>query len=145
MGEMPQMYAGDLDSRQAWTLLDTEANAVLVDVRTRAEWTFVGIPDLSSLNREPVCIEWQSFPAMQIDPDFVDMLKTEIGTDNLSRPLLFLCRSGSRSRAAAMAMTAEGYTRCFNIADGFEGPIDQHRHRGGVAGWKAEQLPWHQG
>ncbi len=145
MGDLPQMYAGDLDSRQAWTLLDSEADAVLVDVRTRAEWTFVGIPDLSSLNRAPVCIEWQSFPSMQIDPDFVDTLKTEIGTDNSSRPLLFLCRSGSRSRTAAMAMTAEGYTRCFNIADGFEGPTDQHRHRGGVAGWKAEQLPWHQG
>ena len=61
-----------------------------------------------------------------------------------SAPVYFLCRSGARSRAAALAMTQAGQERCYNIADGFEGPLDDKHRRGAVEGWKAHDLPWAQ-
>lgn len=138
-------YAGDIDAGQAWALLEAESSAVLVDVRTTGEWTYVGVPDLSGLGKKPVLIEWQVFPAMQINSGFTDELTARIGDRDKGRALLFLCRSGVRSKVAAMAMTTCDYTRCYNISNGFEGPLDQQGHRGGVAGWKAEHLPWVQG
>jgi rhodanese-related sulfurtransferase len=60
-------------------------------------------------------------------------------------PIYFICRSGTRSMAAAQAAKAAGYKHVFNIKDGFEGPPDARGHRGGVAGWKADGLPWKQG
>ena len=58
--------------------------------------------------------------------------------------IYFLCRSGVRSKHAAIAMTEAGWARCFNIASGFEGPPDPAGHRGTVDGWKAQGLPWTQ-
>lgn len=139
------MYAGDLDSSQAWARLEADPSAALVDVRTAAEWTFVGIPDLSALGRKPVFVEWQSYPSMTVDPAFVNRLSGDIGETDKDRAIFFLCRSGGRSRSAAQAMTSAGYARCFNISDGFEGPVDQDGHRGTTAGWKANNLPWTQG
>lgn len=135
-------YAGDLPSKQAWDLLSTDKRAQLVDVRTVAEWMFVGTPDLSALDKKPILLSWQVYPTMQINPEFVG----EVAKRAPSRdaPLLFLCRSGARSRSAAEAMTAAGYSRCYNIANGFEGPVDGKRHRGQAAGWKADRLPWTQ-
>jgi rhodanese-related sulfurtransferase len=139
-------YAGDIDVRQAWTLLKADPKAQLVDCRTAAEWTFVGLPDLSSLGRGALCIEWQSYPAMAVDPDFAKRAAEQlrgvgVGDDT---PVLFLCRSGARSRAAAIAMTRAGFTRAYNIAGGFEGDVDHDGHRGRRAGWKASDLPWRQ-
>lgn len=133
-------YAGDLRPSEAWDLLARDAEAVLVDVRSRPEWMFVGIPDLSALRKQPVLLSWQDFPAMTVNPDFPNRLAETV--PSRTTPLLFLCRSGARSRAAAMALTAEGYSRCFNIAEGFEGNLDANRHRGQVGGWKAAGLPW---
>jgi len=139
-------YAGDLDLKSAWDLLAAEAQAQLVDVRTAAEWNFVGVPDLSTLAREPHRIEWQSFPAMQVNPNFVsaasELLKAAGAGPDTS--ILFLCRSGARSRAAAAAMTRAGFRKAFNIARGFEGDLDGQGHRGGINGWKAAGLPWRQ-
>jgi len=139
-------YAGDLSTAEAWSLLEKEPKAQLVDVRTAAEWTFVGTPDLSSLGRETLCIEWQSFPDMAINPDFLAIVAEQVqrmgaGPDT---PLLFLCRSGARSRAAAMALTRAGFGKAYNIAGGFEGDLDERRHRGHRNGWKAQGLPWRQ-
>ena len=139
-------YAGDLSTAEAWSLLEKEPKAQLVDVRTAAEWTFVGTPDLSSLGRETLCIEWQSFPDMAINPDFLAIVAEQVqrmgaGPDT---PLLFLCRSGARSRAAAMALTRAGFGKAYNIAGGFEGDLDERRHRGQRNGWKAQGLPWRQ-
>ena len=139
-------YAGDLALRAAWDLLAHETAAQLVDVRTVAEWNFVGLPDLSSLAREPHRIEWQSYPSMQINPNFVADAAEQLqaagaGPDT---PVLFLCRSGARSRAAAVAMTRAGFHKAFNIAGGFEGDIDGEGHRGKINGWKATGLPWRQ-
>lgn len=135
-----QSYAGDISVQEAWKLLSDDDSAVLVDVRTRPEWVFVGIPDMSGLGRETVFCEWQSFPTMQVNGEFAAQLRAKgIGED---QPMLFLCRSGQRSKAAAIAMTEQGFTRCYNVAGGFEGPPDGERHRGKVGGWKAAGLPW---
>ena len=136
-------YAGDLDPRKAWELLSREAEAQLLDVRSEAEWNFVGVPYLQSQSRQTLFCEWQRFPAAP-NPRFVQDVEAALKTSNYRKgaPLLFICRSGGRSRAAAIAMTAAGYGPCFNISDGFEGGLDEERHRGTAAGWKALGLPW---
>ncbi len=135
-------YAGDLKPTDAWKLLAEDKQAQLVDVRTRPEWMFVGLPDLSSLDKKVQLQSWQVFPAMEVDGNFGAAVSQQIPDRNA--PILFLCRSGGRSRAAAMAMTAMGYRKCFNVAEGFEGNPDAERHRGKTGGWKAAGLPWNQ-
>ena len=136
-------YAGDVTPKKAWEILAEEPGAVLVDVRTDAEWGFVGVPDLSELGKDLVRVPWQQFPSMAMNADFAGQVAGN-GVD-ASATLLFLCRSGQRSHAAAVAMTAAGYGPCYNVSDGFEGPPDAERHRGTVAGWKFDGLPWRQG
>lgn len=139
-------YAGDLLATDAYDLLAHDDLSTLVDVRSKAEWTFVGAPDLSTLSKTPLFIEWQSYPAMQVDPDFVSRLSAMLAGAGVKpgAPLLFLCRSGARSRQSAIAMTSAGWAPCHNISDGFEGPLDSSRHRSIVGGWKAGNLPWAQ-
>lgn len=139
-------YAGDLSAEDAFAFLEGRPDAVLVDVRTKAEWNFVGVPDLSPIGRQPILLEWQSFPSSGADPAFAEKLEAELSARGApaDAPLLFLCRSGARSRAAAIAATLERRRECFNIADGFEGPRDGDGHRGTLAGWKAAKLPWSQ-
>ena len=87
-------------------------------------------------------VYWQVFPDMDVNPDFVDQVAAGgIGKDT---PLLFICRSGVRSRYAAEAMTAAGFQKCYNVAGGFEGDPDDQGHRGTVNGWKVDGLPWRQ-
>lgn len=139
-------YAGDIDPSEAWRILESDRHAQLVDVRTVAEWGFVGLPDLGPLQRRVHCVEWQSFPTMAQNPQFVaetQNVLTSAGAEHES-PVLFLCRSGARSRSAAIAMTAAGFSRAYNIAGGFEGDLDAERHRGHNNGWKASGLPWRQ-
>jgi len=135
-------YAGDVAPATAWKILSEHKDAVLIDVRTRAEWNYVGLPDLDSIAKKPALLEWQVFPSMQPNPEFVAALSGAIA--NKDAPLLFLCRSGARSAAAAKAMTAAGYSTCLNVADGFEGPLDAQAKRGSAGGWKATGLPWRQ-
>ena len=144
VGPHPGNYAGDVTPAEAWRVLEANPDAVLVDVRTRAEWSFVGLADLSGLGKEPVLMEWQQFPTMAANAGFVADLSAALGAARKAAPVLFLCRSGARSRAAAIAMTAAGFGRCFNIAGGFEGDLDGERHRGRQNGWKAAALPWAQ-
>ena len=127
-------------------MLQNERDAVLVDVRSKPEWQFVGVPDLSALGKDALLIEWQTYPTMQRNVDFASALKAELAGNAVpdDAPLLFLCRSGARSQAAAAAMAAAGHPRCYNITGGFEGPPDGEHHRGQVAGWKALRLPWAQ-
>lgn len=135
-------YAGDLDPRAAWDLLVREKDAVLVDCRSRAEWSWVGMPDLSSLAKRVVPVEWQHWTerGMQANANFAGELAAA-GVAS-AQPIVFLCRSGGRSKAAAILMTKAGYARCYNFAGGFEGPHDGQRHRGAAAGWKVAGLPW---
>jgi rhodanese-related sulfurtransferase len=135
-------YTGDVAPQTAFKILSENKGAVLVDVRTRPEWNFVGLPELSSIGKKPALLEWQVFPSMQPNPDFVTALSGAVA--DKATPLLFLCRSGARSAAAAKAMTAAGYSTCLNISDGFEGPLDAQAKRGSAGGWKAAGLPWRQ-
>ena len=135
-------YAGDVTPAVAWKILGELKEAILIDVRTRAEWNYVGVPDLAGLDKKPGPVEWQVFPSMQVNPDFVGALSEALADKDV--PLLFLCRSGVRSVAAAKAMAAAGYSTCLNVADGFEGPLDAQGKRGATRGWKAAGLPWRQ-
>ena len=127
-------------------MLISDPRTQLVDVRTQAEWNFVGLPDVSSLGRRVHCIEWQSFPTGAPNPDFVAEVSGALSSAGADKdtPVLFMCRSGARSRGAAMAMTRAGYSKAINIGDGFEGNLDAERHRGTKSGWKAAGLPWKQ-
>lgn len=137
----------DVSVEEAWQRLASDPASVLIDVRTRAEWAFVGLPDLSSIGKQPILLEWQQFPTNLVDQDFAQRLKELLGQAGVeqSAELLFLCRSGGRSLMAARVMVGAGYTRCRNVAHGFEGGLDPTRHRGQVDGWKARDLPWVQG
>jgi rhodanese-related sulfurtransferase len=135
-------YAGDVTPEQAWAALRDEPGAVLVDVRTRAEWSYVGLPDLAPIGKEVVLVEWQSYPDGRVNEGFVDELAAAgVGKE---QSVYFLCRSGVRSVSAAKAATAAGWAESRNVLEGFEGPHDADRHRA-VSGWKVAGLPWVQG
>jgi rhodanese-related sulfurtransferase len=138
-------YAGDITPEEAWKLLSDNPRAVLVDVRTDAEWRFVGVPDLSGLGRDVVYIEW-NFGDGRRNENFVDELRAQVppADSGQERPVVFLCRSGNRSIGAAEAATEAGITPAYNVLDGFEGHLDATGHRG-QSGWRAVGLPWRQG
>ena len=137
-------YAGDITPLQAWSLLSDNPNAVLVDVRTDAEWRFVGVPDLSSLGRDVVYIEWNTTGGTR-NENFADELQQHVppAAADQERPVIFLCRSGNRSIGAAEVATEVGLTPAYNVLDGFEGHLDANGHRG-ETGWRAVGLPWKQ-
>ena len=136
-------YAGDISAKQAWEILAKDPQATLVDVRTDAEFAYVGNPDLTSLGKRVLRACWKVFPKMEPNKDFV----AQVGDAGVAKdaPLIFICRSGVRSRDAAIAMTAAGFKTCYNLAGGFEGDKDPAGHRGRVNGWKVDGLPWVQG
>ncbi|MHB1490935.1 MAG: rhodanese-like domain-containing protein [Cellulomonas sp.] len=134
-------YTGDLTPQQAWDLLAADPDAVLVDVRTEAEWRYVGVPDVTPLGRPAVFVEWVAYPGGAPNAAFVDQVRAAGLTPG--RPVLFLCRSGARSIAAARAATAAGLGPAYNVLDGFEGNLDAESHRGDQ-GWRAAGFPWTQ-
>ncbi len=139
---MSDGYAGDVTPEEAWKILENEKDSFLVDCRTAAEWSFVGVPDLSPIGKNAVFSEWVRFPGGVDNPNFIDEIKNQI--KNQDSKILFLCRSGQRSIAAAIAITNEGYPNSYNILEGFEGDKDQNSHRGKSGGWKLSNLPWQQ-
>ena len=143
---MHDNYKGDVTPGECWKALAEQPDAVLVDVRTRAEWAYVGVPQLAAVGKAPLLAEWQTFPSMAVDPDFAAKVASAIAEAGGSErsPVYFICRSGARSMAGAAALTGLGYENCFNVLDGFEGPPDEEGHRGMKSGWKAEGLPWSQ-
>jgi len=128
--------------KDVWQALLSDPLAEMVDVRTDAEWNFVGLADLSQAAKSPVLIPWQVFPSMQVNTAFVEHLQRAGMTP--ANKIYFLCRSGVRSLAADKAAQEAGYAHVYNITDGFEGPVDATGHRGTVSGWKASELPWRQ-
>jgi rhodanese-related sulfurtransferase len=135
-------YAGDVDPAQTYAALEADPEAALVDVRTRAEWSYVGMPDLSQIGKRVIPIEWQHFPDGSLNESFVEQLRKAGVGDGAA--IYFLCRSGARSASAAELATAAGFGPAYNVSEGFEGPLDQDGHRT-VSGWKAAGLPWRQG
>jgi len=124
----------NLNPQQAWHLLQQNTAAVLVDVRTKVEHVFVGHP------LDAIHIAWKEAPDWQVNSRFVAEVENRV--PDKSAPILLLCRSGQRSLDAAKALEEAGYQRLINITDGFEGPLDQHNHRGNVGGWRFNGLPW---
>jgi len=132
--ELP--YEGALTPQEAHKLLELAPSAKLVDVRTRAEWDWVGrVPGA-------VEIEWNQYPGGVRNPHFLVELKRQVDPESL---VLFLCRSGARSDGAARLATENGYNDCYNVLEGFEGDKDANGQRNKVNGWRQAGLPWHQG
>lgn len=129
-------YDGAVLPKEAFEFLQTHPDAKLVDVRTRAEWDWVGrIPGA-------VEIELMTYPGSRPNPAFVEELERQVSKDV---PVLFICRSGGRSHNAAMIALQAGYSECYNVLEGFEGDRDARQHRNTVGGWRAAGLPWSQG
>jgi rhodanese-related sulfurtransferase len=132
------MYRGDLEPQDVFDRLKKNPNAVLIDVRTQPEWTFVGLPQVDRLVR----LSWQVYPAMEINGNFAaDVKALGLGHD---MEIFCICRSGARSASAATALTNAGYTNVWNVAQGFEGDKNMEGRRGHTNGWKAAGLPWAQ-
>jgi rhodanese-related sulfurtransferase len=129
-------YQGSLLPKEAHQILSSASGAKLVDVRTHAELDWVGrIADA-------IEIEWMSYPGMKPNPHFLAHLDQQVEKEAL---VLFICRSGARSHAAAAAATQAGYNSCYNVLEGFEGDPDAAKHRNTLNGWRATGLPWQQG
>jgi rhodanese-related sulfurtransferase len=142
MAERIEARAEEISPERAWQMLGEEARAQLVDVRTVPEWTYVGVPDLAAVGKTPLQISWHVYPGMIENQEFA----TQMSAAGLraDQSVLFLCRSGGRSLAAARAAVAGGFLRTYSVCGGFEGPVDIREHRGHVAGWKFAGLPWSQ-
>lgn len=138
----------NLDPNAVWSALLSEETSILVDVRTRAEWSFVGLVDLSEMGKEAILIEWAAYPQMNHNDNFAPSLLARI-EDQDPEAIYFLCRSGVRSVAAARMMqdifSQQGKAiRCVNVAEGFEGDLDSKAQRGNTNGWKHRGLAWRQ-
>jgi len=139
---------GEVDPKGAWEAIASQKPTLMIDVRTTAEWTFVGAPDLGALNQPIAFIEWQSYPAMGVNQSFAAEA-LGVAEQTKAEEIYFICRSGARSMHAAMttnaaAAAAGRKVTCFNVAEGFEGDPDADGHRGNINGWKAHGLPWRQ-
>ena len=130
-------YAGALLPAEAYALTQQVPGSKLVDVRTQAEWDYVGhVP-------ETVLVEWNTYPSGQRNQQFLEQLQSKVRPTDA--PVMFLCRSGARSHHAAMLATQAGYPNSYNILEGFEGDKDTSGHRNTMGGWRVAGLPWVQG
>jgi rhodanese-related sulfurtransferase len=130
-------YSGAVTPQEAYELLQNNPKVKLVDVRTDAERDWVGrvaIPEA-----QHAAVQWNLYPGGTPNPEFLSQLQQAADKDNI---LLFLCRSGVRSRHAAKLATENGYANSFDILEGFEGDKDAQGHRKTVAGWCKAGLPW---
>jgi rhodanese-related sulfurtransferase len=132
-----QPYAGAVTPQEAWALLQSSPHVRLVDVRTNAERDWVGRPALPDAQHGAV--QWTLYPGGTPNPDFATQLQQTADKEDV---VLFLCRSGVRSRHAARVATELGYTQAFDILEGFEGDRDGEGHRKTVSGWCKAGLPW---
>jgi hypothetical protein len=130
-------YAGAVTPQEAYALLQTSPSVKLIDVRTQAERDWIGrviVPDAQHL-----AVQWTLYPGGAQNTAFITQLEQQ------ARPgdtLLFLCRSGVRSRYAAKLATEHGFDHCFDILEGFEGDRNEKGHRKSIGGWCMHGLPW---
>ena len=127
---MKLSYAGNMLPVQALLHLTNHPNSYLVDVRTELEWSTIGAPDLSLIDKETVLLSWRLLPSMVINNAFIELLRLKIPDQN-SR-VFFICKSGGRSQEAAIEATSQGYIHSYNVTDGFEGAN---------SGWISSNLP----
>ncbi|MEX3955332.1 rhodanese-related sulfurtransferase [Trinickia symbiotica] len=130
-------YAGALSPAEAFELMQLDPAARLVDVRTRAELDWVGRPIVG--DGQYVHVEWTRYPGGIPNPEFIEQLR---GFASADAPVLFLCRSAARSKLAAVAAHHAGFTKAFDILEGFEGGKDGSGHRKTFEGWCYRGLPW---
>jgi len=132
-----------VDPLQAHAQIVADPLAVLIDVRSRMEFDYVGHP-IGALH-----VPWKEFPEWTVNSGFVDavreLLRAEDGVAPEARPVYLLCRSGARSLAAAEELVRHGFSRVYNIEEGFEGDKDAENHRSTINGWRFRGLPWEQG
>jgi len=133
--QMRLPYEGALLPLEAYEIWRQAPGAKLVDVRTRAEWDYVGrIPGA-------VEIELLTYPGNRPNPSFLVELEHQVDKEAL---VMFVCRSGGRSHNAALFAMQAGYTECYNVLEGFEGDKDAAGHRNTKGGWRTAGLPWTQ-
>ena len=132
----------NITSIECFNKLSEISNSYLIDIRTKPEWEFIGVPDLSSLNKKTIFISWHMYPEMKIN----SLFENQITESNIKKNdnLFLICRSGNRSSDAAEFLTSRGFSNCFNVEDGFEGEIGPHHQRSTINGWKYCKLPWKQ-
>ena len=130
-------YFGALSPSDAYAVIKAVPHARLIDVRTRPEWDYVGHVPESSL------LEWNAYPDGRRNPEFLPELKAK--APDPEAPVFFLCRSGHRSDGAARVAAGAGYSKAFNVLEGFEGDKDARGQRGKLGGWRKAGLPWVQG
>lgn len=132
--EQDLAYAGSVTPAQAWQLFNS-GEATLIDIRSNEELHFVGrVPGSAH-------IAWATGTSLTRNPRFAREVANKFDkSDNL----LLLCRSGKRSALAAEALTHAGFINVFNVLEGFEGEINEHKQRGFTGGWQFHQLPWEQ-
>ena len=138
---MTEYHIGRIDPVKAQALLEEDPHALLIDVRSRVEYEFVGHPV------NAIHLAWKEFPSWEERDDFIEQLESELnkrGDAAKTRALLFICRSGARSLAAARLLCEHGYTNVYNVEEGFEGDKDARNHRGTINGWRFHGLPWEQ-
>ncbi len=133
-----------LTPQQAWSLLQQDPRAVLVDIRSSMEFLFVGHPSGA------VHIAWIDEPDWKVNPHFVrevrQLLLGGVVCDDGAgcAPVVLICRSGKRSKEAGRALLDAGLTEVYHIDEGFEGELDEHHHRSSSGGWRFRGLPWEQ-
>lgn len=130
-------YAGAVTPQEAYALLEQNPSAKLIDVRTNAERDWVGRVVIAP--QQHAAVEWNQYPGGSPNPEFLEQLAQ---VANKHEILLFLCRSGVRSRHAAKLATERGYAHCFDILEGFEGDKNAEGHRKTIGGWCKASLPW---
>lgn len=131
--QMGLPYSGALTPAEAYALISQDSNAVLVDVRSRAELELVGRVPMASH------VEWAFYPGMVANPEFAAQLQAQI---DASRTVIFMCRTGGRSHNAALLAQQLGYSQAYNMLEGFEGEANEHKQRTLINGWKHAGLPW---
>lgn len=127
-----------LPAKQALDFLRNHPDALFIDCRSEMEYLFVGHP-VGALH-----VRWNDGPDWAVNAHFVGQVKKLAGAEHATRPVLLICRSGNRSQEAGEELERAGFTTVFNVEHGFEGELDEQRHRNTRAGWRFEGLPWEQ-
>ncbi|HEY4066515.1 MAG TPA: rhodanese-like domain-containing protein [Burkholderiaceae bacterium] len=124
--------------KAAWDFLHARPDTLFVDLRMEIEYLYVGHPPGA------VHVAWYEYPDMHPDPArFAAAVLREAGGE-LGRPVMLLCRSGTRTLPAGAALEAAGFTDVSEVLHGFEGDLDAQHQRGRVNGWRCDGLPWEQ-
>lgn len=139
--DLPAPKTDEIAPELAWQMLKELPGTKLIDVRTVPEWLYVGLPDIGATAGALLQISWHIFPDMKTNEAFSEELRRAASPKDV---LLFLCRSGGRSLVATRAAREAHFKLSYSIRGGFEGPVNEHGHRGQVEGWKFASLPWKQ-